>query len=85
VGLQIARLGRLIKGLLWPIVGIVAPTTHRRTSYLAAINGSVFMPAAKLLVRSKCKGRSGNKIIEEALFRCGIFELNVAPLRTIAG
>jgi hypothetical protein len=52
---------------------------------ITAINGSVFMPAANILVRSKCKGCSGNKIIEEAPFRCGIFELNVAPLRTITG
>ena len=61
------------------------PDHARRTSYLAAINGSVFMPTANILVRSKCKGCSGNQIIEEALFRYGIFELNVAPLRTITG
>jgi hypothetical protein len=51
----------------------------------SGINGSVFLPAANILVRSKCKGCSGDKIIEEALFRCGIFELNVAPLRPITG
>jgi hypothetical protein len=79
---------------------IAARATHQRASLTdcgalwrrpciagsaRAINGSVFMPAANTLVRSKCKGCSDNKIIEEALFRCGIFELNVAPLRTITG
>jgi len=51
----------------------------------SGINGSVFLPAANILVRSKRIGCSGNKIIEEALFPRGILELNVAPLRTITG
>jgi hypothetical protein len=42
-------------------------------------------PAANVLVRSKCKRCSGNKVIEVAFFRCRIFKLNVAPLRTPAG
>jgi hypothetical protein len=42
-------------------------------------------PAAHVLVRSKCKRCSGNKVIEVPFFRCRIFKLNVAPLRTPAG
>jgi len=42
-------------------------------------------PAANVLVRSKGKRCSGNKVIEVAFLRCRIFKLNVAPLRTPAG
>jgi hypothetical protein len=41
--------------------------------------------ASNVPVRSKCKRCSGNKVIEVAFFRCRIFKLNVAPLRTPAG
>jgi hypothetical protein len=41
--------------------------------------------AADLFVRSKCERSSGDKVVEEALFRRGIFKLDVTPLRVTAG
>jgi hypothetical protein len=41
------------------------------------------LPAAEDLVSSHCKRGSGNKVVEEALFGCRIFKLNVAPFRAI--
>jgi len=45
----------------------------------------VLMLAANLFVRSKRERSSGDKVVEEALFRRGIFKLDVTPLRIIAG
>ena len=41
--------------------------------------------AANVVVGSKCKRRSSDKVIEVTFFRCRIFKLNVALLRAIAG
>jgi hypothetical protein len=45
----------------------------------------VLMLAANLFVRPKRERSSGDKVVEEALFRRGIFKLDVTPLRIIAG
>jgi hypothetical protein len=41
--------------------------------------------AANFFVRSKRERSTGDKVVEEALFRRGIFKLDVTPLRIIAG
>jgi hypothetical protein len=45
----------------------------------------LLMLAASFFVRSKGVRSSSYKAIEVALFRRGIFKLDVPPLRTIAG